>query len=203
MIACLQHLQKNYFFKLSVSWEKKKQKNDYKDGFCTREYQLDQLGQFTRWKKNFPSYTWTSDSGGIRKIGDNQYSVRLLIKYSHSLQNSYLLSQTSRRFLVAAGFRLNHIVSWFLLAMILYFPRSLRSLPRKLHQQRRTIHHAKTDERKKPFLLNSSCYGQITPQVMVQWNHPHSTTERLKYAKVYDVSAALNVTPRRPQFPKH
>ena len=154
-------------------------------------------------KKNFPSYTWTSDSGGIRKIGDNQYSVRLLIKYSHSLQNSYLLSQTSRRFLVAAGFRLNHIVSWFLLAMILYFPRSLRSLPRKLHQQRRTIHHAKTDERKKPFLLNSSCYGQITPQVMVQWKLAHSTTERLKYAKVYDVSAALNVTPRRPQFPKH
>ena len=45
--------------------------------------------------------------------------------------------------------------------MILYFPRSLQSLPRKLHQQRRTIHHAKTDQRKKPFLLNSSCYMQI------------------------------------------
>ena len=108
-----------------------------------------------------------SDSGGIRKIGDNQYSVRLLIKYYHSLQNSYLLSQTSRRVLLAAGFRLNQIVSWFLSAMILYFPRSLISLPRKLRQQRRTIHHAKIDERKKPFLLNSSCYGQITPQATV------------------------------------
>ena len=80
-----------------------------------------------------------------------------LIKYSHSLQNSYLLSQTSRRVLLAAGFRLNQIVSWFLSAMILYFPRSLKSLPRKLHQQRRTIHRAKIDRRKKPFLLNSSC----------------------------------------------
>ena len=83
-----------------------------------------------------------------------------LIKYSHSLQNSYLLSQTSRRVLLAAGFRLNQIVSWFLSAMILYFPRSLKSLPRKLHQQRRTIHRAKIDRRKKPFLLNSSCCVQ-------------------------------------------
>ena len=83
-----------------------------------------------------------------------------LIKYSHSLQNSYLLSQTSRRVLLAAGFRLNQIVSWFLSAMILYFPRSLKSLPRKLRQQRRTIHRAKIDRRKKPFLLNSSCCVQ-------------------------------------------
>ena len=57
-----------------------------------------------------------------------------LIKYSHSLQNSYLLSQTSRRFLLAAGFCLNQIVSWFLSVLILYSPRSLRSLPRKLRQ---------------------------------------------------------------------
>ena len=167
MISCLQHLQKNYFFKLSVSWEKKKQKNDYKDGFCTREYQLDQLGQFTRWKKNFPSYTWTSDSGGIRKIGDNQYSVRLLIKYSHSLQNSYLLSQTSRRFLLAAGFRLNHIVSWFLLAMILYFPRSLRSLPRKLHQQQKQYTTQKLIREKSHFFWIRLVIGKITPQAVL------------------------------------
>ena len=80
--------------------------------------------------------------------------------------NAYLLSQTSRRVPLAAGFHLNQIVSWFLLAMILYFPRSLQSLPRKLHQQRRTIHHAKIDHRKEPFLLNTSCYRQITLQAL-------------------------------------
>ena len=36
--------------------------------------------------------------------------------------------------------------------------KTVTSTPRKLHQQRRTIHHAKTDQRKKPFLVNSSCY---------------------------------------------
>ena len=51
--------------------------------------------------------------------------------------------------------------------MIPYFPRSLKSLPRKLHQQPRTIHHAKIDQRKKPFLLNTSCYRQITLQALV------------------------------------
>ena len=102
-----------------------------------------------------------------------------LIKYSHSLQNSYLLSQTSRRVLLAAGFRLNQIVSWFLSAMILYFPRSLKSLPRKLHQQRRTIHHAKIDWRKKPFLLNSSCYGQVSriSRLKLSWNRDVTVTD--------------------------
>ena len=88
-------------------------------------------------------------------------------KCSRCCYNAYLLRQTSRRVLLAAGFRLNQIVSWFLSAMILYFPRSLKSLPRKLHQQRRTIHHAKIDQRKKPFLLNTSCYRQITLQALV------------------------------------
>ena len=102
-----------------------------------------------------------------------------LIKYSHSLQNSYLLSQTSRRVLLAAGFRLNQIVSWFLSAMILYFPRSLKSLPRKLHQQRRTIHRAKIDRRKKPFLLNSSCCLKA-PVLKLSWTC--DVTALCKYA---------------------
>ena len=88
-------------------------------------------------------------------------------KCSRCCYNAYLLRQTSRRVLLAAGFHLNQIVSWFLSAMILYFPRSLKSLPRKFHQQPRTIHHAKIDQRKKPFLLNTPCYRQITPQALV------------------------------------
>ena len=91
-----------------------------------------------------------------------------MIKYSHSLQNSYLLSQTSRRFLLAAGFRLNQIVCRFLSVLILYFPRSLKSLLRKLHQQRRTMHRAKIDRRKKPFLLNSSCRRSWTAHSQIQ-----------------------------------
>ena len=105
-----------------------------------------------------------------------------LIKYSHSLQNSYLLSQTSRRVLLAAGFRLNQIVSWFLSAMILYFPRSLKSLPRKLHQQRRTIHRAKIDRRKKPFLLNSSCCVQ--PPRILNFPFPREPVTSLPYANM-------------------
>ena len=88
-------------------------------------------------------------------------------KCSRCCCNAYLLRQTSRRVLLAAGFRSNQIVSWFLSAMILYFPRSLKSLPRKFHQRPRTIHHAKIDQRKKPFLLNTSCYRQITLQALV------------------------------------
>ena len=105
-----------------------------------------------KWKnrlKEEPTYL-------TRFSGDNLF-VKLIKKCSRYCYNCYLLSQTSRRVLLAAGFRLNQIVSWFLSAMILYFPRSLKSLPRKLHQQRRTIHRAKIDRRKKPFLLNSSC----------------------------------------------
>ena len=88
--------------------------------------------------------------------------------------------------------------------MILYFPRSLRSLPRKLHQQRRTIHHAKIDERKKSFLLNSFCYGQLTPQASVgkhaqyQPNKLAVSFPETRSQPAYDVSAALNVTPQRP-----
>ena len=140
-----------------------------------------------------------------------------LIKYSHSLQNSYLLSQTSRRFLLAAGFRLNQIVSWFLSAMILYFPRSLRSLPRKLHQQRRTIHHAKIDERKKPFLLNSSCYGQLTPQASVgkraqyqpnklavsfPWNQKPTSIWRQCCFKCHATTPSLNLNAFRQNLTK-
>ena len=88
-------------------------------------------------------------------------------KCSCCCYNAYLLRQTSRRVLLAAGFRLNQIVSWFLSVLILYFTWSLKSLPRKFHQQPRTIHHAKIDQRKKPFLLNTSCYRQITLQALV------------------------------------
>ena len=117
-------------------------------------------------KKN--QHTWQSFQTH-RKIRTNIHEkvFNAKKKCSRCCYNAYLLSQTSRRVLLAAGFRLNQIVSWFLSAMILYFPRSLKSLPRKLRQQRRTIHHAKIDQRKKPFLLNSSCYRQVAPQALV------------------------------------
>ena len=105
-----------------------------------------------------------------RFSGDNLF-VKRIKKCSRYCYNCYLLSQTSRRVLLAAGFRLNKIVPWFLSSLILYFPRSLKSLPRKLHQQRKTIHHAEIDQRKKPFLLNSSCYRQ---------NHTTSCTSKTR-----------------------
>ena len=39
--------------KLAFYEKKKEQKNDNKDSVCTREYQLDRLGQFAR-RKQFP-----------------------------------------------------------------------------------------------------------------------------------------------------
>ena len=101
-----------------------------------------------------------------RFSGDNLF-VKRIKKCSRYCYNCYLLSQTSRRVLLAAGFRLNQIVSWFLSAMILYFPRSLRSLPRKLHQQQKQYTTQKLIREKSHFFWIRLVIGKITPQAVL------------------------------------